>query len=150
MLSVGIYSHYRRYGQARAGAARIAINQLVGQFMQNAGCHVHAYATRLLTERDESRGWGRWIRVRITTQATRSSSSCGTSPGVCAGSPTETDTRRRPTRPSKSPAQRRLASLQRLEFLGDLGHRFLRVAEQHAGALAVEERVVDAGEAGVH
>src|SRR3954463_10381935 len=37
-----------------------------------------------------------------------------------------------------------------LELFGDLAHRRLGVAEQHRGLLVVEERVVDACEAGVH
>src|SRR5262249_32709729 len=45
---------------------------------------------------------GRWIRVRITTEATKSSSSSSTSPGAFAVCRTETATRRPPTRPSKA------------------------------------------------
>src|SRR6478736_2833571 len=37
-----------------------------------------------------------------------------------------------------------------LEFLCDLAHRFLGVTEEHGGAVGVEERVVDAREAGIH
>jgi hypothetical protein len=33
---------------------------------------------------------------------------------------------------------------QRLQLLGDRGHRLLGIAEQHRGAVRVEQRVVDA------
>src|SRR5436190_13713920 len=45
---------------------------------------------------------------------------------------------------------RPLPALQRLNFACDFTHRLLGVAEQHRGLGVVEQRVVDAGEAGGH
>src|SRR3954452_15989400 len=42
------------------------------------------------------------------------------------------------------------SALEDLEFLGDFADRLLGVAEEHCGAVGVEQRVLDACEAGVH